>query len=152
MATEVYMPQLGLTMTEGTVIKWLKTEGDTVTRGEPVVEIETDKVAAEVEAPADGVLGPILVSEGSIVSVGGLLSHILAPGEAPPASAPSAAEAVPRATSEALPGSEIKDLAPSADDNDDRVGATRPTQNPRRPRTQPAMTSPWGSGPGELMP
>lgn len=124
MATEVYMPQLGLTMTEGTVIKWLKMEGDTVTQGEPVVEIETDKVAAEVEAPADGVLGPILVSEGSIVSVGGLLSHVLAPGEAPPALAPSAAEAVPRATSEALPGSEIEELSPSADDNDDRVVAS----------------------------
>jgi len=123
-ATEVYMPQLGLTMTEGTVIKWLKTEGDTVTQGEPVVEIETDKVAAEVEAPAGGVLGPILVSEGSIVPVGGLLSHVLAPGEAPPASAPSAAEALPQAASGALPEPGIEHLPQSVDDNDGRVVAS----------------------------
>ena len=75
MAIEIYLPQLGLTMTEGTIIKWLKREGEPVAQGEPVLEIETDKVTAEVEAPGDGVLGTILVFEGSAVPIGGLLSH-----------------------------------------------------------------------------
>jgi len=75
------MPQLGLTMTEGKVIRWLKAAGDPVKTGEPVVEIETDKVTAEVEAPADGVLGQILAPEGASVPIGGLMSHVLAPGE-----------------------------------------------------------------------
>jgi pyruvate dehydrogenase E2 component (dihydrolipoamide acetyltransferase) len=82
-AAEIYMPQLGLTMTEGTVVRWLKASGDEVKRGEPVVEIETDKVTAEVEAPSDGILGPILVETRAVVPIGGLLSHVLQPGESP---------------------------------------------------------------------
>jgi pyruvate dehydrogenase E2 component (dihydrolipoamide acetyltransferase) len=85
MATEIYMPQLGLTMTEGTVTRWLKRPGDTVKQGEPVVEIETDKVTTEIEAPTDGVLGPILVEEGKSAPIGGVLSYVLAVGEPPPA-------------------------------------------------------------------
>ncbi len=81
MATEIYLPQLGLTMTEGTVTRWLKTTGEKVKRGEPVVEIETDKVTTEIEAPADGVLGPILVKEGEKAPIGGTLSYVLAEGE-----------------------------------------------------------------------
>ncbi|PWH18432.1 MAG: 2-oxo acid dehydrogenase subunit E2 [Ardenticatenia bacterium] len=84
MATEIYMPQLGLTMTEGTVTRWLKRTGDAVKQGEPVVEIETDKVTTEIEAPADGVLGPILVEEGKTAPIGGVLSYVLAVGESMP--------------------------------------------------------------------
>jgi pyruvate dehydrogenase E2 component (dihydrolipoamide acetyltransferase) len=90
-ATEIYMPQLGLTMTEGIVVRWLKSEGDPVTRGEVVLEIETDKVTTEIEAPADGVLGPILAEEGSVVPVGGLLSHVLKSGEVSPGGSRAAA-------------------------------------------------------------
>jgi pyruvate dehydrogenase E2 component (dihydrolipoamide acetyltransferase) len=71
------MPQLGLTMTEGTVVAWLKAAGEPVIRGEPVVEIETDKVTTQVEAPADGVLGPILVPAGGKAPIGGVLSRVL---------------------------------------------------------------------------
>jgi pyruvate dehydrogenase E2 component (dihydrolipoamide acetyltransferase) len=81
------MPQLGLTMTHGTVVRWLKAEGDLVKQGEPVLEIETDKVTAEIEAPADGVLGPILAEEGAAVPIGGLLSHVLGVGEVSPPTA-----------------------------------------------------------------
>ncbi|MGC8880147.1 MAG: E3 binding domain-containing protein [Anaerolineae bacterium] len=84
MATEIYMPQLGLTMTEGTVTRWLKRTGDAVKQGEPVVEIETDKVTTEIEAPTDGVLGPILVEEGKTAPIGGVLSYVLAAGETMP--------------------------------------------------------------------
>ena len=105
MATEIYMPQLGLTMIEGTVVRWLKAEGDPVKRGEPVLEIETDKVAVEIEAPAEGVLGPILAGEGSVVPIGGLLSHVLAPGEAPP-TAPGAMAEAPLSSAPTGPTSE----------------------------------------------
>jgi pyruvate dehydrogenase E2 component (dihydrolipoamide acetyltransferase) len=79
------MPQLGLTMTEGTVLHWLKGEGDLVQKGEPVLEIETDKVVVEIEAPANGVLGPILASEGTVIPIGQVISYVLAPGEEAPA-------------------------------------------------------------------
>ena len=81
MAEDIYMPQLGLTMTEGKVVRWLKAAGDPVRKGEPVLEVETDKVSVEVESPADGVLGPILVEAGASVPIGGMLSHVLGTGE-----------------------------------------------------------------------
>jgi len=71
------MPQLGLTMTEGKVVRWLKTPGAPVTKGEPVVEIETDKVSVELEAPASGILGPILAQAGMVVPIGGVLGHVI---------------------------------------------------------------------------
>ncbi len=66
----VTMPKLGLTMKEGTVIKWSKHEGDIVKKGEIVAEIATDKVVAEVEAPTSGIVHKILVQPDSTVSVG----------------------------------------------------------------------------------
>lgn len=81
MATPVRMPQLGLTMTEGKVVRWLKQRGDSVRRGEPVLEIETDKLNAEVEASADGVLRRQVAEEGTAVKVTGLLAVIAAPDE-----------------------------------------------------------------------
>ena len=93
MAIEIYLPQLGLTMTEGTVMRWLKAAGDAVKRGEPLVEIETDKVTTEIEAPADGVLGRILVEAGSTALIGGVLTHVLVAGEAQPQVAAAASVA-----------------------------------------------------------
>jgi len=75
------MPKLGLTMKDGRIVKWLKAEGETVERGKPLLEIETEKITAEVEAPASGVLRKILVSEDSIVSVGELIAIITEPDE-----------------------------------------------------------------------
>jgi len=77
----VVMPKLGLTMKDGTIVKWLKKEGETIEKGEPLLEVETEKITAEVEAPASGVLHNILTSEGSIVSVGELIAIIAEPGE-----------------------------------------------------------------------
>ena len=70
MATELKMPQVGYDMEEGTVVRWLKEEGSTVGRNEPVAEIETDKAVVEFESEAEGVLLRIVASEGSIVPVG----------------------------------------------------------------------------------
>ena len=77
----VVMPKLGLTMKDGRIVKWLKTEGETIEQGKPLLEIETEKITAEVEAPASGVLRKILASEDSIVSVGELIAIITEPGE-----------------------------------------------------------------------
>ncbi|HEU5314537.1 MAG TPA: biotin/lipoyl-containing protein, partial [Chloroflexota bacterium] len=73
MATALKMPQLGMTMTEAKLVRWLKKEGDPVKKGEPVAEIETDKLNAEVEANADGVLRRVVAEEGATVKVVGLL-------------------------------------------------------------------------------
>jgi pyruvate dehydrogenase E2 component (dihydrolipoamide acetyltransferase) len=64
------MPQLGETVTEGTITRWMKAVGDTVTRDEPLFEVSTDKVDSEVPSPAAGVLTEILVPEGETVEVG----------------------------------------------------------------------------------
>ena len=81
MATDIYMPLMGLTMSEGTVVRWLKATGDPVKKGEPVLEIETDKATMELEAPSNGFLGKILVANGTLVAVGTVLSHVLEAGE-----------------------------------------------------------------------
>lgn len=85
MAAEVFMPQLGLTMTEGTLQRWLKKEGDPVAKGEAVLEVETDKTVVEVEALASGVLAGIRAAEGEVLPVGAVMAYILTPGETLPA-------------------------------------------------------------------
>ena len=70
------MPSMGADMTEGTIAKWLKTEGDQVSRGDKLAEIETDKTVVEMEAYADGVLRRITVEEGSLVQVGTVIAYI----------------------------------------------------------------------------
>ena len=85
MATTILMPQMGYDMTEGTVVRWRKQEGEAVTRGEVIAEIETDKATVEMEAYSTGVLGKIVVEEGRMVPVGELIAVITEPGEAIPA-------------------------------------------------------------------
>ena len=94
MAFEIKMPQLGLTMEEGTVAQWLKQEGDTVAKGDVLLEITTDKLTSEIESEADGVLLKIVAKEGEDVPVKGLLGYIGEAGEQiAQASAPAAAPA-----------------------------------------------------------
>ena len=81
MVTRILMPRLSLTMKEGTVIQWFKKEGDTVKKGEPLVEVLSEKATYEVEAPASGVLRKILAPEGTDVPVAGTLGIITAPDE-----------------------------------------------------------------------
>ena len=107
MAYEVLMPQLGLTMEEGTVSQWIKHEGDEVKTGDVIVEITTDKLTNEVASEHDGVLLKIVAQEGEDIPVKGLLCYIGQPGEAvgdapaAPAAAPAAAEAAPAAAAPA---------------------------------------------------
>jgi len=86
-ATEVVMPQMGESITEGTVSKWLKKVGDTVAKDEPLLEISTDKVDAEVPSPGAGKLLEIRVKEGQTVEVGSVLALVGAEGSAPAISA-----------------------------------------------------------------
>lgn len=84
MATEMILPVLGMAQDTGKIVQWLKTEGQPVKKGEPVVEVETDKATVELEAPADGVLANVTAAEGEEVPVGQVIATILAPGEALP--------------------------------------------------------------------
>jgi len=93
MPTDIIMPQMGESIVEGTITKWLKKPGDKVQRDEPLFEISTDKVDAEIPAPASGVLQEIKVTEGTTVGVNTIVGTIAADGEAAtPAKAASAAE------------------------------------------------------------
>jgi pyruvate dehydrogenase E2 component (dihydrolipoamide acetyltransferase) len=93
MAVSVVMPALELAQETGKILSWIKKEGDSITKGEPLVEIETDKITFEVEAPADGVLAGVRSKEGEDVPVGKTIAWIVAAGEEPPAEAESAVAA-----------------------------------------------------------
>ena len=106
MSVEVRVPQVTQTMSECTITRWLKREGETIKAGEPLFEMETDKAAVEVESPASGMLGKILVTSGA-APVGEVIAFILAPGEKLPERA--VLESAP-----ALPPSEGPQHAPAA--------------------------------------
>jgi 2-oxoglutarate dehydrogenase E2 component (dihydrolipoamide succinyltransferase) len=102
MPTDIIMPQMGESIVEGTITKWLKKPGDKVQRDEPLFEISTDKVDAEIPAPASGVLQEIKVTEGTTVGVNTVVGTISADGEsaAPAKTAPAKAAAPPPAKEE----------------------------------------------------
>jgi pyruvate dehydrogenase E2 component (dihydrolipoamide acetyltransferase) len=93
MAFSVVMPALEMAQETGKLIAWRKQEGDRVTKGEPLLEIETDKAVMEVEAPADGILAGITGSVGADIPVGQTIAWIVAPGERPPVEKESATNA-----------------------------------------------------------
>ena len=100
MPATVIMPALELAQETGKVLKWLKNPGDSVSKGEPIVEIETDKVTVEVEAPASGVLREVSAQPGDVVAVGRTIALIFAAGETPAEAAPATpAAAAPAPTS-----------------------------------------------------
>src|SRR5690348_2814994 len=82
MATDVILPALGMSQDTGKIIQWLKSEGDQVAQGEPLVEIETDKATVEIESPATGVLARVSAASGEDIPVGQVIAAILAPEEA----------------------------------------------------------------------
>jgi pyruvate dehydrogenase E1 component beta subunit len=138
MATQILMPALSPTMTEGTIARWLKKEGDTVSSGDVIAEIETDKATMEFEAVDEGVLGKIIVPEGTQnVAVNTPIAVIVAEGEdanaAAPAQAPApkqaaapAAEAKPQPTAAAVssPAPKSTSSAPESDYTGETVHQT----------------------------
>jgi 2-oxoisovalerate dehydrogenase E2 component (dihydrolipoyl transacylase) len=125
---QIKMPQLGESVTEGTVDKWLKHEGDYVKRDEPLVEVVTDKVNAEIPSPFEGKLVKIAVTEGETVRVGAVIAQIEIEGAVPATGAAPAAAAAP--ASAAAP----RDSQPAA------VGmAMAPPPGEEHPRLSPAV-------------
>src|SRR6188508_1166799 len=92
-AIEVVMPQMGVSVSEGTITKWLKSEGEAIAADESLLEISTDKVDTEVPSPGEGVVAKIMVQEGETVEVGTVLA-VIAP-EGAEVSTPAPAEAPP---------------------------------------------------------
>ena len=108
MPTPIVVPQMGESVVEGTVGRWMKSEGDPIAKDETVVEIMTDKINVELPATQAGVLGKILVPEGTVVPVGAEIGIILAPGESLPSGVGAPRMAAPRA------GGDGGSAAPSA--------------------------------------
>ncbi|HXP46566.1 MAG TPA: dihydrolipoamide acetyltransferase family protein, partial [Terriglobales bacterium] len=136
MPTDVIMPQMGESIFEGTLTKWLKKPGDKVQRDEPLFEISTDKVDAEIPAPASGVLKEIKVAEGATVQVNTVVGVIDAEGAAAATPAPSKPEA-PKAAAPTPPAPSPRAPQPAAAVARKGDGArpqSVPTPEPARPR------------------
>ncbi len=132
MSTPVVMPQMGESIAEGTIVRWIKKVGDSVDRDEPLFEISTDKVDAEIPSPAAGVLLDIAVTEGETVPVNSVVATIGAAGEATAAAAAAAVAAPPPAAtptgSTEMPAAAVgqADAAPAAPTPDDRRQRSSP--------------------------
>jgi len=139
MATDIVMPQMGESIVEGTITKWLKKPGDKIQRDEPLFEISTDKVDAEIPAPASGVLQEIKVTEGTTVQVNTVVGTISADGEG--ATAPKAPEKK-AAPAPAPPKAEAPSAAaPQANGTTSAAPPTTPAA-PRHDEDEHARSSP----------
>jgi pyruvate dehydrogenase E2 component (dihydrolipoamide acetyltransferase) len=124
-AIDVVMPQMGVSVSEGTVIKWLKSEGDPIAADEPLLEISTDKVDTEIPSPGEGIVQKILVPEGETVEVGAKLA-VIAPG-----GAEVEVEETPAAPAE--PAEEPEPKAAEPGDTLSQAPATPPPEQPAAP-------------------
>src|SRR5204863_8805966 len=104
MPVEVIMPMLGMAQETGKVVRWLKAEGEAVAKAEPLMEVETDKVTVEIEAPAAGTLAGVVASEGDDVPVGQVIAYVLGDGEQLPEPDARSAPAVALPAETAMPG------------------------------------------------
>src|ERR1700726_489493 len=91
MAISVVMPALEMAQETGKLLAWRKKEGERVSKGEPLLEIETDKAVVEIEAPGDGILAGVSADVGAVIPVGETIAWLGAPGEQPPAKSAAAA-------------------------------------------------------------
>src|SRR6185369_3487378 len=112
MATSVVMPALEMAQETGKIVTWVKKEGDAVTKGEIILEVETNKAVVEIEATADGVLAGVKSQEGDVVPVGTTIAWLVAPGEKPPV---EAAPAAPAARATSAPRASTATAAPQRD-------------------------------------
>ncbi|MBV9786881.1 MAG: 2-oxoglutarate dehydrogenase complex dihydrolipoyllysine-residue succinyltransferase [Chloroflexi bacterium] len=159
MAVEIKVPALGESIVEATVGKWLKREGDSVNAGEPVVELETDKVNIEVMAEGSGVIESIVKNEGENVSIGDTIGTISVNGSAAasasqgqnqPTPAPQAepAEAAEPTTAPTQPETEDRETAPSQQQADDRATPASPVAKKMAADQGVDLRDVTGSGPG----
>ncbi|MEN3333485.1 MAG: hypothetical protein V7641_2850 [Blastocatellia bacterium] len=139
MAEEVKMPQMGESIAEGTIVKWLKQVGDAVKRDEPLFEISTDKVDAEIPAPASGVLSEIKVKEGETVAVNTVVAVINGAGAQPAAASKQEAATTAPPVQAAPPATAEQTSAPPAD-RQTEAAAAPPQGEP--PPAAPSQTQP----------
>ena len=147
MATEVVMPQMGESIAEGTITKWLKNVGDHVDRDEPLFEISTDKVDAEIPSPAAGTLTEVKFKEGETVEVNTVVAVLDGNGAAPQASAPAApetkAEEAPApAETQAAPPEPVKAEAPATIDRPKPMITSEPAPPPAPPAAHKTAVKP----------
>ncbi len=114
MAISIVMPALEMAQETGKLISWLKQEGDSIAKGEPIAEIETDKVVLEVEATADGVLAGVTAAAGDVIPVGKTIAWIVAPGEKPPLETATSAPAARTMSEQSKQAVASSSAAPSA--------------------------------------
>jgi len=141
-ATPVTMPQLGETVVEGTITKWLKKEGEQIERDEPLFEISTDKVDTEVPSPVAGKIIEIKVPEGETVQVGTELAVIESDGQAgsTPAKAEEKQEPTPKAEEE-------REEADRAEEEAEQKESEEAKPDEERPRWRPPQPDPVAAGP-----
>jgi 2-oxoglutarate dehydrogenase E2 component (dihydrolipoamide succinyltransferase) len=140
---DIQMPQLGETVTEGTITKWFKQVGDTVAEDEPLFEVSTDKVDSEVPSPVSGTLSEILVAEGDTVDVGVVLARVgdAPAGDAPPAQEAPAEEAAP--AQEAPPAQQEQPAQEAAPAEEEQPAQEQPAQEaPAAQQAPPAEEAP----------
>ena len=130
MAFSVQMPALGESVTEGTVTRWLKQEGETVELDQPLVEVSTDKVDTEIPSPAAGVLTKIIAHEDDTVEVGGELALIGDPSEAGTSEVPAQAPSQPQPDADAPPQPELEPEPPAPAPQDSGGGTITPVLMP----------------------
>jgi pyruvate dehydrogenase E2 component (dihydrolipoamide acetyltransferase) len=147
MSEEVKMPQMGESIAEGTIVRWLKQVGDSVKRDEPLFEISTDKVDAEIPAPASGVLSEIKVKEGETVAVNTVVAVINGDGAKPAAEAPKQETPKQEAPKQEAPKQEAAQPAQTAPP----AQAPAPPQQAAQP-AQPAPQSPAPQPPAQQPP
>ena len=140
---DVVMPQMGVSVSEGTITKWVKSEGEAIEADETLLEISTDKVDTEVPSPASGVVQQIIVQEGETVAVGTKLAVIAPEGAeaAAPAEAPPAPEEAP-AAEEAPPEPATQEAAAEADAASSAEGEAAPAVAPAPPPETPPEAAP----------
>ncbi len=148
-AVDVVMPQMGVSVSEGTITKWLKQPGETVEADEPLLEISTDKVDTEVPSPASGVVREVLVQEGETVDVGTKLA-VIAPEGSDNGAAPAAAETPPEpATAEAAAESEAASGAEGETATAETAASAEPAPPEPAAPAQPAQPAPSEDGQGD---
>ena len=135
MPTNVVMPQMGESIFEGTITKWLKKAGDTVERDEPLFEISTDKVDAEIPSPAAGVLTEIKIAEGATVEINTVVAVIAENGNAAASTPATTVDAKKEAKQEAVATAPEK--------------ANEPVPAPVAAKSEPAPAPPQSSAPAQ---
>jgi 2-oxoglutarate dehydrogenase E2 component (dihydrolipoamide succinyltransferase) len=148
--TDIVMPQMGESIVEGTLTKWLKKPGDKVERDEPLFEISTDKVDSEIPSPAAGVLAEVLIQEGATVAINTVVGRINEGGSAAPAPAPAAQPLPAAAPAPPPPPPPAPAAAPAPPPPPPPVQAAPPPPPPPAPAAEPAAAA--EEAPGLLSP